>query len=446
VAGCAYFNGIYNARAAERAADRAARAGRDALATSKYAQAAVTAETVLVRHRKSRWRTEALYLAGRGAALSDQCDRALIHLDEYLALASVPARRRERAELARARCLVRKNRHSEARDVLATLVQSRDRDVASVAALWAARASIALGRNDEALRFLANADATQAQWELIRASMQRQEYQRAESLLALRARRGDYRDELLPLLTDLWAAGRPAAVASIVDDYGRARLAARSKASLHIFLADLLIDARRDSLARANLVRAQRLSADTALDREAASRLALLNLHDLPATVDVEAALQRARRAGAGGPVFQRLDASLELVKLLERWTDYTGASLFLAAEVARDSLRSPALAHALFVRLANTMSNSPLAPKALIAASALEPDSASAYRARVIERYRGTPFGRLLVGDERGSGQAPYERTDDLLRQAWKRATDSLRVIRDAAAASRASASASPP
>ena len=58
--GCAYFNGVYNAREAERAANRLLRAGREGEASGSFATAAAKAETVLARHPKSRWRDDAL--------------------------------------------------------------------------------------------------------------------------------------------------------------------------------------------------------------------------------------------------------------------------------------------------------------------------------------------------------------------------------------------------
>jgi hypothetical protein len=80
VAGCAYLNGVYNARQAEKRGDRHARAGRVAQAIAAYESTATQAETLLVRHVGTDWVREARYLAGRGWALSGHCDRAIPHL------------------------------------------------------------------------------------------------------------------------------------------------------------------------------------------------------------------------------------------------------------------------------------------------------------------------------------------------------------------------------
>ena len=432
--GCAYFNGIYNARSAERAADRAARAGNEAAAAASYALVASTAETVLVRHGRSKWRSEALYLAGRGLAFSGNCDPAVQRLGEYLGLNGVPARKRQRATVAMGRCLVYQSRHTEALSLLAPLASAADRDVAATASLWAARASMGLGLNEDAVAYLATADAASAQWEVIRASLRSAEYSRAESLLAARAWRSDYRDELVPALTELWGAGRHAAVQRIVEQYGKGRVATRTKAALHITLAQMLMDSRQDSLARLALISARRFSVDTLLDRQAGAMLALLALADAEEIAEAAAIVKRAADESPG-PLSAALESRLELLQFLALTPDYTGASQFLAAEVARDSLRAPRLAHTLFTRLVASMSTSPMAPKALLAAGAVLPESTAVYRARVIEKFPESAFAYVLRGDDPSHVRA-YERTDILLSRAWTTAVDSMRKRRQAEAA----------
>ena len=441
--GCAYFNGIYNARSAERAADRAARAGQEAAAASSFALVAATAETVLVRHGRSKWRSEALYLAGRGLAFSGQCDPAMQRLQEYLSLNDVPPRKRQRATVAMGRCLVHRSKHGEALALLHPLASASDRDVAATASLWAARASMGLGLNEDAVAYLATADAASAQWEVIRASLRSMEYARAESLLVGRAQRSDYRDELIPAITELWRAGREANVQRIVHQYGEGRLPGRTKASLYISLARLMLDAERDSLARQTLIASRRFSTDTLLDRQAGGLLALLSLRDVQEVAEAEAIVRRAA-AEAPGPLPKALQSHLELLKFLLAVTDYTGASQFLAAEVARDSLRAPRLAHTLFTRLVTTMNSSPMAPKALLAAAAVLPESTAVYRSRVLEKYPESAFAYVLRGDDPAHLKA-YERTDVLLMRAWTAAVDSMRVRRQAEAGQPATASTPP-
>jgi hypothetical protein len=85
--GCAYFNGVYNANAAAKVAAGEARHGRDSAAAVQYARSAESAETVLVRYPESAWRPRALFLAGRGEALSGDCTAAVNRLHAFLAAA-----------------------------------------------------------------------------------------------------------------------------------------------------------------------------------------------------------------------------------------------------------------------------------------------------------------------------------------------------------------------
>ena len=426
--GCAYFNGVYNAREAERQADRAMRAGKEGEAAGSFRVAASKAETVLVRHPKTRWRDDALYLAGRGHAHSGQCDRAVPRLAEYLALPSLEARRRDRATLALAACSFQRGRYQETVTLVDPIASRRkDRELREQASLWAARASIRLGRTADAQRYLSAVDASSAQWELATASVATAEYQRAESLLVLRAAAGDYRDELHPVLRELWSAGRLEPVQRIVARYQRAGGSAADKAALHLLAADLAMAAGRDSTARQHLAAVPRVSTDTLMRKEAASRLTVLNVAELGALPLVEAAIVRGSESARGVPRQVRLEDNLLFIKLLEARRDATGASLFLAAEVARDSLHARALAHALFKRIESELPSGLLAPKALLAASELQPDSAEAYRARIRQNYGRSPFRLLLDGGDPGAAPA-YRQADGVLRDAWDVASRSLR------------------
>ncbi|MEJ7813478.1 MAG: hypothetical protein WKG32_23925, partial [Gemmatimonadaceae bacterium] len=232
--GCAYFNGIYNARQAERRADKLAARGRDGEAAGLYGTAAIKAETVLVRHAKSGWAHDALYLAGRGWAFSNQCERALPRLDAYLALPGQPAARRNRAALAIGMCNVRLGHHEVARDMLRPLLASRDHELTSAAAIWAARASIGVGETDSALAYLRSAGVAAAEWELATAYLGQRRHASAESLLVSRAQRGDFRREVLDAIGTLWAAGREKGVLRLTSAYDASRLRQVDRARLHL--------------------------------------------------------------------------------------------------------------------------------------------------------------------------------------------------------------------
>ncbi|HEX6058686.1 MAG TPA: hypothetical protein VFZ11_06675, partial [Gemmatimonadaceae bacterium] len=189
LAGCAYFNGIYNAREAARDAERHERAGREAEARAAWLRSAASAESVLVRHADDRWGAEALFLAGRGLALGARCERALPLLERYLAGGDPDAPQRAAAALAVGRCLLDEGRATDALAVLAPLAASGA--AGAEAARWAARAALVLERDADATRFLVALPEEERQWEWLDAALARGDHARAESLLVLRAAAGD---------------------------------------------------------------------------------------------------------------------------------------------------------------------------------------------------------------------------------------------------------------
>lgn len=428
VGACAYFNGIYNAKESAGAADKLARRGRTDQAAGAYALAAEKAETVLARYPRSRWRPDALYLAGRSEALSGRCAAAEARLGEFLKMPRQAGSRRDRATLALGGCYVQLDRTTEARRLLEPLLHARDKEVARGAALWMARASIALGETESAERYLAGLPAGAAQWELADASLERGQYERAESLLVARARAGDYRESVASALRTLWSARRQDGVERVVAAYSAARTPASAKIALHLLDADLREADPGDSTAHAHLLRAQSLAVDTLSTREIAARLCRFQVSRAPSSADANSALAAFARSAGGSPIYKRLQDNVLLLSLLERQTDFTGSALFLAAEVARDSLHAPRLARSLFVRLADSYLNAQLTPKALLAAAALSPDSAEAYTQRVRSTYPNSPYTTLLAGGD-PTNNPSYAIAEENLRKRW---SDGIALLAD--------------
>lgn len=433
LASCAYFNGIYNAHEAARHAEKHLRAGREAEATAAFMSAAVKAETVLARYPRSRWSTEALYVAGISEAMIDQCPQAVDRLERFLSR-KASADQRERASVALASCYVRQGKYSRALGMLEPALGSKNREVRERAALWAARSAIAMGDNARATSLLSTVDVGATQWELAAASMQRGDFARAESLYILRAARADFREELLTVMRELWAEGRRDQVLTIVARYEPTRLRSAHKAKIYLAAAELLTNANDDSAARALLLKTRRLSTDSLLDREASARLTLLSLAPLRSLLDVRNAIASSRESARGIPLQRRLEDNLLLVSLLERGQDPSGAALFLAGEVARDSLRARALAGSLFLRAADPSLGAFIPPKALLAAAALDPDSAEVYHRQLRTRFPASPYLMMLEGGDPAESPVLVE-TDRLLRQWWDSAAkylaDTLRTLR---------------
>lgn len=419
--GCAYYNGIYNAKAEARAGDRAARAGRDNEARGRYALSAQKAETVLVRFPRSRWRPDALLLAGRGNALSHDCLVARERLEEFLALPARSRQERERATIARAGCDVRDARSSIAlADVEPLVAGGATTEIRREAAVVAARAAVALGDPVRARGFLGRIDASGAQWELAAASLAVGELATAESLLTLRAARGDWRPEFDAALRELWSVGAPAAAERLANRLGASKARPADRISAHSTIAELAMSARRDSTARVQLMAIRRLAIDTLVDAEASVRLTLLDVGRLARLEDVAALIRRSAVNNRGTLLQRQLEDNLLLVQLFESRQDLSGASLFLAAEVARDSLRADPLAAALFQRVEERLSGSLLAPRALLAASAMLPDSAPVFAARMRERYPRSPYTAMLDGAN-GAALPAHAAAEQSLRTAWQ-------------------------
>lgn len=402
VAGCAYLNGVYNARQAEKRGDRHARAGRVAQAVAAYESTATQAETLLVRHVGTDWVREARYLAGRGWALSGHCDRAIPHLEVILRPGVLPAERRDRATLALGICRVTENDAAGGRAMLAPLAAARDRDVARQAALWAARASLALGQRDSALSYFRVIGDGASDWEMVAHHLSLNELPAAESALVRRVADGDASPRLEPSLLELWARGGRSGVERVLTAADSSRLSPTRLGRLHIVIGDLGLEAAIDSAALAHFERASRVSRDTLVSREAAARRTAMAVRGASSPAELEAAVAAARNRARGTEILRRLEDNLLLLKLLERRNDATEAGMFLAAEVARDSLRAPLLARAMFRRIADGSPRSPFAAKALLAAAALTPDSADVLMTAARERFPGSPYTALAERNDR--------------------------------------------
>ncbi|HYS20235.1 MAG TPA: hypothetical protein VEO73_04020, partial [Gemmatimonadales bacterium] len=101
--GCVYYNGMWSAKRLAKDARRFERNGQDAEAKLAWARAAEKAESVVVRHPRSRWADEALVLEGEGRAGSGDCVGAgPILADAMTKIDDVGLR--ERAQLAAAGC------------------------------------------------------------------------------------------------------------------------------------------------------------------------------------------------------------------------------------------------------------------------------------------------------------------------------------------------------
>ncbi len=436
--GCVYYNGIYNAQAEARQGDERLRRDDEGGATTRYQRSAAIAESVLVRHPTSKWRDRALYLAARSGAMAAQCERAMPRLLELLGGTSLAPADRDRTRLALASCEIRTGRSAAARPRLDSLIGSDRPELARQARIWGARAALSMGDRDAVPAYLGGLGAAVLQWELIAASLSAREYARVESLLVARARVGDYRDDVARALRELVADGRFDGAERIVGQYDAAGIGDESRARLHFVLGDLTLRLGRDSLALRHLISARTLSRrDTLTAREANARLSLLTLSQVASVRELDTLVARQDSVVWGTAYAAVVAERLLLFRLLASPTtddDLSGASSFLAAEIARDSLRAPRLARALFIDIARERPASPLVPQAWYAAALLEPDSADAWHRRILVDHAQSAVAARLRGEE-PSARADFVRAPELLRLQWsetlRRWTDSVRTLR---------------
>src|SRR5207249_4606802 len=159
-----------------------------------------------------------------------------------------------------------------------------------------------------------------------------------------------------------------------------ARAAARYEAA-----ARLVPDSSEGQRARVRAVRATAASAAGPADLAVA--------HD---------ALGRLTRSGLGGEAAQDARVLQSLLQRVAGAEDGSEGDRFRAAELARDSLGAPRLAAALFLSFARGQPGSLFAPKAIVAALALDPAAADSLLPVLDAVYPTSPYTRARHGGVR--------------------------------------------
>ena len=426
VAACAYYNGLYNANRLASDAQRAQREGRIGEARSLWSQVAVKAESVAARYPGSRYHDDALLLQGRALHANGECNRATAPLEEALR-SSPDSDIQEAAALTLGQCSFVLGDFLRAIDVLGPLTEVSDSTVSRPGRLWRGRSLLALGSYREAAADLELADRRKAAYDLSiaytllgRSAYARFELERvladpyverhwlkalgtlglsqpedAAEIVALLVERSDLTDpERSQLLLDdgrRWAAlGRePEAEAR----FRRAvELAPDSPPGRAALLELTLIGVRRaDDLARLPQLADSLMDAATAIGNGQSSAVRLATLLRGAATAVM----------GSDQPTSDSLAAR------------HPDLEMFLRAEDVRDVVGAPRLATAMFLALVERFPDSPIAPKALIAAAQLDPIRSDSLLLVLHVRYTGSPYTLLLNGAARDR----YAALEDSLR-----------------------------
>lgn len=420
LAGCSYYNGMYNANRLAKAAEKAQREGRSFDAQSYWGQAAVKAESVIVRQPTSKWVDDALLLRGRALMYMGQCRDALKPLGEARMRLTEP-RQLELATYLLARCRAAAGDTLGAADAYAQLLRSADPERRREAHFEVGRARLAQGDWAGALAAVDSLDDWRASGVRMVALAGLGRLPEAQVTIDSLLARGD---TAAPWTAMLAVVGRrdPAAASALVD-----RLRAMPGASPALQSRWLADDALR--LANVDPARgAARLAQATAVgggrDDELARvrlQMARLRLARVASPAELATVLEDldslARDEHGAGPAAEELAAAARRVggaaDSTRADTPQGDLTVFLAGELARDSLHAPALAVDLFRRVVETWPASPYAPKALLAGRQLDTAFAATTQPLVDGRYSASPY----VTATRGEQLPAFRALEDSLR-----------------------------
>jgi hypothetical protein len=416
--GCVYYNGMYNTNRLANSARKAERDGRTFEANNLWGQVITKAESLVVRHPRSKYASEANVLRGLALARLSQCPAAVAPLGQ-VTLLDRSDDLVEEAVLALGRCQLELGDVAMADLAFARVIDSHDQARRREARSRHARVLRMTGRYEEALAVMRETPDPSNRSDFLLAlagdGQTGEALAMADSLLAS----GD--------TTFAWdsvvaALGRqdPRAASSLVDRLQNDPRATDAVRAERLYDDAIRLAAADSARAMARLNEAARVPGTHEGGERARLRLLRLalgnarTLDDLPPLGDSLAVLA-ARSSGSA------LEASAltGIVARLRLLPDSTGPGvplgdlrLFLGAEAARDSLGAAALAAGLFRRLADDWPASPYAPKALLAAGQLDPAGADTSLARLDSLYADSPYLAVVRG-----GDAPgYRALEDSL------------------------------
>jgi tetratricopeptide (TPR) repeat protein len=418
LAGCAYYNGLYNANRLVDDAVRAEREGRPSEARSLWAQAAIKAESVAVRFPESKHRDDALLVQGRALTAIGQCVQAVSPL-RVAADTSPDPDLRARARLLLAACWVELGAADSVIDILTPEIASPDPLRRNEARRLRGRALLLRGEYERAIDDLTGLETSRSDRDLAMAYIGLGAIDGAAALLARHI--GDPFDEAAwrAVLDSLSQRQREAA-ADLVDQLAATgSLTPGQEARLLLDDGERWLAAGEDEIALRRFRAAGRAAPDSLDGRIAAGRAAVVTVRrggDVQKVPELAEALLAAVAGGAGGEVVLFAEILRRVASLVGSGTTRPADAdmrLFLLAEAVRDSLEAPALAGALFRFVPQAFPASPVAAKGLLAAAALDPAAADSLVELVFRTYPTSPYARVL----RGEALAEFAAVEDSLR-----------------------------
>jgi hypothetical protein len=388
-------------------ARKAERDGRTFEANNLWGQVATKAESVLVRHPTSKYAERAQLLRGVALARLGQCEQALGPLSRLATSTRSPDELREDALLATGRCQMAAGNLAGGDAAFTQLLQSKDPERRREARFQHARVLRQGGEYEEALKVLAGIHEPRAESErvlaLAGAGRAPEALALADSIMA-RGDSGRGWDSLLVIMAEV----NPGAASGLVD-----RMRRLSQRTPELQARTLLEDGLR--LSTIDTVRAARrfreaMAVRGAVESPARASLALLRLN-LTGSTDpgkltsvLDSLRKLALRFDGNSEGINELVRSVAEVdtaaRIVTSVTPQGDLRVFLAAELARESLRAPRLAEILFRKIPGQWPFSPYAAKAILAAQQLNPAWLDSARALLDLQYYDSPYVATIQGD----------------------------------------------
>jgi len=425
-AGCAYYNGLYNANRLANDARRAEREGRTGEARSLWSQAAIKAESVVARFPNSKYRDDALLLQGMALFSINACSQAVSPLT-VAADSSPDAVISAQSRLLLARCRLTMFEPDSARLTLDPLVAEADSPDRREALLLRGQAALALGDDSAARRDLEESAHPLAVFPLAVVLVRQHEHDRAADVLAAATARPYDESRWLETLDTLGLERIERASQLVSTLLERPDLGPGARARLLVGDGDRWRNAGEPERAAGRFRLAVELVPDSIEGRLAQAHLMVAAIRQSPDLDYLPGLLDTLRtateRGGAPAMVAGRFVTILRRV-VAAMSQDTADLALFVAAEDVRDTLGIRPLAAALFERVAQAYPQSVIAPKALLAAAVLQPDRRQVLLEQVRREYSRSVYVRALSGD----AGPEYHAVEDSLRQLLPAVTERRR------------------
>jgi hypothetical protein len=417
--GCVYYNGMYNTNRLAKSARKAEREGRPFEAQGFWGQVVTRADSLVLRHPRSKYADQASVLRGLALARLNQCQDAVEPLGR-LPLVQLSTDFTEEAALALGRCQLQMGDAGLADVAFAQVLNSSDSTRRHEARFRHARALRLNGQYEAAVALLQESPDPRAREDLLLAlagaGRAAEALVVADSVLALHDSTFAW-DSTVATIGRTDARTASALVSRLADDpRASPELKARRLYDDGVRLAGTDSAGAFARFQQAAAVPGAAESAERARLRLLRTGLSSVRtLQDLgPSTDSLAALASRTTSSGLEAAALQLEVAQLRLLDDSARAGVPQGdLRLFLGAESARDSIHAPLLAATLFRRLADEWPTSPYAPKALLAAQRLDPADPDGIHDRLDSLYHDSPYLAVMRGEE-----APgYRQLEDSLQ-----------------------------